>query len=194
MPSPSEVSRVVSHALRHEPARYGIELDEDGWASLDELVAALRKQGPRWSELDRDKVVRVITASSARRHELRGNWIRALYGHSFERRLTRSPQQPPEVLFHGTASSTLDGIIDSGGLYPAGRQYVHLSADRNTADRVGRRKASEPELLTVLALEAWRAGILFYPAGETVWLTEHIPTRFVEELRAAAGTKGGVDQ
>jgi putative RNA 2'-phosphotransferase len=35
-------SRVVSHALRHEPWLYELELDDAGWVSVDELLAAVR--------------------------------------------------------------------------------------------------------------------------------------------------------
>ena len=32
MKKPStELSRVLSHALRHDPGRYGLELDPEGW-------------------------------------------------------------------------------------------------------------------------------------------------------------------
>ena len=43
MKKPStELSRVLSHALRHDPGRYGLELDPEGWVGLGEVVAALR--------------------------------------------------------------------------------------------------------------------------------------------------------
>ena len=35
MKKPStELSRVLSHALRHDPGRYGLELDPEGWVGL----------------------------------------------------------------------------------------------------------------------------------------------------------------
>ena len=45
MKKPStELSRVLSHALRHDPGRYGLELDPEGWVGLGEVVAALRSR------------------------------------------------------------------------------------------------------------------------------------------------------
>ncbi|NTW40943.1 MAG: RNA 2'-phosphotransferase, partial [Cellulomonadaceae bacterium] len=38
----ADLSRVVSHALRHEPWLYELELDEAGWVSVQSLVEALR--------------------------------------------------------------------------------------------------------------------------------------------------------
>ncbi|HZX88363.1 MAG TPA: RNA 2'-phosphotransferase [Reyranella sp.] len=38
----NDLSRAVSHALRHEPWLYELELDEEGWTSVDALIAALQ--------------------------------------------------------------------------------------------------------------------------------------------------------
>ena len=35
-----DLSKLVSHALRHEPAAYGLKLDADGWVALDAFIAA----------------------------------------------------------------------------------------------------------------------------------------------------------
>jgi hypothetical protein len=42
----SNLSRAVSHALRHEPWFYELELDAEGWASVDDVVAGLRSEKP----------------------------------------------------------------------------------------------------------------------------------------------------
>lgn len=44
----SELSRVVSHALRHEPWLYELELDDAGWVSVDELLTAARIPGTQY--------------------------------------------------------------------------------------------------------------------------------------------------
>lgn len=33
--SPERLSRLVSHALRHEPWIYELELDDEGWVPID---------------------------------------------------------------------------------------------------------------------------------------------------------------
>jgi hypothetical protein len=43
----TELSKAVSHALRHEPWLYELELDDAGWTPVDALVNAL-SQEPRW--------------------------------------------------------------------------------------------------------------------------------------------------
>jgi putative RNA 2'-phosphotransferase len=61
-----------------------------------------------------------------------------------------------------------------------GRQYVHLSAEREDAITVGRRKSSDPVILVVKAQEAWKAGVAFYAGNEKVWLADHVPSVYLD--------------
>jgi putative RNA 2'-phosphotransferase len=42
------LSRTVSHALRHAPEQYNIELDEEGWTSTESLLENLKLIRPEW--------------------------------------------------------------------------------------------------------------------------------------------------
>jgi putative RNA 2'-phosphotransferase len=173
-----DLSRVVSHALRHEPWLYELELDEAGWVSVQSLVEALRLERG-WSSLTVGDVEAMVAGAGKQRHEIRGGRIRALYGHSLPGRIDRVPAAPPVELFHGTSPAAAEAIrVD--GLHPMGRQFVHLSADRDTARAVGARKAPEPVILAVAAREAAAAGVAFYVGNEKVWLADSVPARFIE--------------
>ena len=174
----NELSRAMSHALRHEPWLYEIELDDDGWASVEALVTALRQADPAWTELSRATVAEVIASSDKQRHELVGDRIRALYGHSVGGNLRRQTATPPPELFHGTSPQAAV-VIESEGLKPMGRNYVHLSVDEATAEAVGRRKTANPVILTVDAGAAHADGVVFYAGNEKVWLADVVPARFV---------------
>lgn len=180
----AELSRAVSHALRHEPWVYELELDEQGWVSTDALVEALRHER-RWSGLTADDVATMVATSSKQRHEVDGDRIRALYGHSMPARIARTPAEPPPVLFHGTSPQAAQ-IILAGGLRPMARQYVHLSLDREMAHSVGSRKARDPVLLTVAARDAHRAGVAFYVGNDKVWLADEVPAAFISAPAGAS--------
>lgn len=169
----------MAHALRHEPWLYELEIDGEGWAPLDQLVSALRRDRPEWRELDRSDLEEMIRRSDKRRYEIRGGRIRALYGHSLPGRLEKEPAEPPPALYHGTDPGALSSIR-SRGLRPMGRQYVHHSADRETAFAVGRRKAPEPAILVVDAAGAGEGGVTFYAGNERVWLSDPVPPAFLE--------------
>jgi putative RNA 2'-phosphotransferase len=176
------LSRTVSHALRHEPWLYELELDEEGWVDVDALLSALRGARRRWSRLTAEDVVRMIKAADKHRFELHAGRIRALYGHSTPQRLRKVAAEPPELLYHGTAPDTADVVL-AEGLKPMGRQFVHLSVDQETAHQVGRRKAREPVILEVAAAAAYTGGVAFYQGNEQVWLADSVPARFIEPIQ-----------
>lgn len=174
----ADLSRAVSHALRHKPWLYELELDGEGWAPVEQLLSALREKGGDWQTVDRDALDRMLSATTKRRHELSGGRIRALYGHSLPGRIERVPASPPAELFHGTSLGAAEEI-GLEGLRPMGRQYVHLSVDRATARAVGARKGGEPVVLVVAARAAAEDGVVFYIGNERVWLADRVPARFV---------------
>ncbi len=173
------VSRTVSHALRHEPWLYELELNDEGWTSIEALLSALRKDRPEWSELDVDHLAEMIATSAKRRYEIQGDRIRAFYGHSLEGKLKKIPATPPEVLFHGTNPAVLPQI-ETSGLLPMARQYVHLSVDEDTAREVGRRKCRKPIILRICTRDAAAAGVHFYEGNDKVWLADAVPAEFIE--------------
>ena len=64
--------------------------------------------------------------------------IRANQGHSVPVDVELEEVEPPETLFHGTGEK-YTASIDEQGLISKSRLYVHLSADRETAVKVGQR-------------------------------------------------------
>jgi putative RNA 2'-phosphotransferase len=174
----SKLSKAVSHALRHEPWVYELELDEEGWTSIESLLAALRQERIEWADLSQTDLVQMIEASSKRRHEINAGRIRALYGHSLPGKLKKVPATPPELLYHGTSPEVIS-LIEASGILPMGRQYVHLSVDEATAREVGRRKALQPTILRIRAAQAHARGIRFYEGNEKVWLANVVPPEFI---------------
>lgn len=168
----------MSHALRHEPWAYELELDADGWVGVDQLVAAIRQSGPEWSGVDRVALERMVASSAKSRHELVGDRIRALYGHSLPGLIRMVAAVPPAWLFHGTSPDAWYRIREAG-LVPMGRQYVHLSVDVDTARAVGLRKSANPRVLLVDSRKAHEAGTIFYEGNTRVWLADLVPAEFV---------------
>jgi putative RNA 2'-phosphotransferase len=187
-----KLSKIISHALRHEPWLYELELDEDGWVPVSQLLESLRSDGEVWQDLSASDIERMILSSTKRRHEIADGRIRAIYGHSIPVKLRRLPHQPPSILFHGTHPSSVQAIKKCG-LKPMNRQNVHLSADKETALGVGRRKSPDPVLLCIRSFEAFQNGVAFYKGSEKVWLADDVPPKYIElgplSLDVAAGTE-----
>ncbi|MDZ5461596.1 RNA 2'-phosphotransferase [Azohydromonas lata] len=172
-----QASKFLSFVLRHQPEAIGLALDAEGWGSVEDLVAGAARQG---RQLSRELIEQVIAINDKKRFELSadGLRIRAVQGHS-TRSVDRQfePKQPPDVLFHGTASRFVAAITREG-LKPGSRHYVHLSADEQTARTVGLRYGL-PVVLVVDAARMHAQGFIFHQAENGVWLTARVPPAFL---------------
>jgi putative RNA 2'-phosphotransferase len=174
----TRLSKTVAHALRHAPDQYGLEPDDAGWMPVEDLLAALRGRRRAWRDLTEADLAEMLRRADKQRYELCDGRIRALYGHSLTDRIEKSPVTPPDLLYHGTSPGAA-ALIQAEGLKPMQRQYVHLSADEETAQLVGARHATQPVILTIQAGEAHRAGIRFYYGSDDIWLSDKMPARFI---------------
>ena len=174
----TRVSKYLALRLRHDPGSIGLDLDEGGWASVDELVRRACLDG---FELTRSEVDEVVRSNTKQRYELDDarTRIRARQGHSVEVDLGLSPIPPPDLLYHGTVTRFL-GLIRVEGLRPTARQHVHLSADVETATVVGERRG-RAVVLTVAAGRMSADGHLFYRSTNGVWLTSQVPPSYLVE-------------
>lgn len=169
-------SKFLSLVLRHAPEKIGLVLDENGWADVSDLIERARGQGV---ELDRALLNEIVSTNDKKRFAFNvdGLRIRANQGHSVDIELALEPRQPPEILYHGTATRFIDSI-KAQGLHSGERQHVHLSADEATAIKVGQRHG-KPVVLTVRSGEMHRAGRTFVLSENGVWLTEKVPAEYI---------------
>lgn len=176
-----DLSKLVSHALRHEPAAYRLTLDGNGWVALDHFIAALRASSPRWRDVTAADLETIGGAFEKKRHEISAGRIRASYGHSVETAIERTAIEPPPMLYHGTSPEAAEAILREG-LRPMKRTHVHLSPDLNGAREVGLRKSTTPVLLSVNALDAHGQGHRFYRVDGRVWLSDAVPPVFLGKM------------
>lgn len=168
----------MSYLLRHHPEAIRLDVDEHGWANVDQLIEKSRTEG---RNLDRDSIKEIITKSEKNRFILSedGDFIRAGYGHSIDVDLQLRPKIPPELLFHGTAKRNVSSILEVG-IRPGSRNFVHLSATRSEAKNVGSRHG-RPVILQIKAKGMHKADYDFYQSESEagIWLTEKIPADFL---------------
>lgn len=171
-----EISNFLSYVLRHAPESIGLNLDANGWAEVDELLARARQAGRR---IDPATLRAVVAENDKQRFTLSDDSrrIRAAQGHSVAVDLDLAPVAPPGRLYHGTATGNLDAIL-ADGLRPGRRRQVHLSSDPDTARVVGARHG-KPVVLIVDAARMHRDGLSFFRADNGVWLTDTVPAQYL---------------
>ena len=163
----TQTSRYISLILRHKPETIGITLDEHGWANVDELIAGVNKTHPLTMELLKE----IVRSDEKQRYSFNEDetLIRANQGHSVPVDVELPELEPPEFLYHGTGQKYV-ASIDRQGLVSKSRLYVHLSIDKETAVKVGRRHGV-PVVYTIQAATMFRDRYLFCRSVNGVWLT-----------------------
>lgn len=176
-------SKFLSLVLRHSPEAIGLKLDENGWADIDELIIQSAKHNQPFS---RDELREIVTTNDKQRFAFNDceTRIRASQGHSVEIELNLVPVAPPAYLYHGTVEKFLIPIREEG-LKKMQRQHVHLSKDKETAEKVGNRRG-EAIILTIDTAAMERGGYLFYLSANGVWLTDIVPAKYIDFTNANA--------
>ena len=170
------LSKFLSLLLRHRPEKAGLSLDPAGWVAVDDLLAGLARTG--WS-ITRQDLGALVKQDGKQRYTFSddGDSIRANQGHSIPVALGLVSRTPPDTLYHGTVRRSLESIL-AVGLQRRGRQYVHLSTDLESAQRVGKRHGI-PVVLQVAAGEMQAQGHLFYLSKNGIWMVEAVPAVFL---------------
>ena len=174
----TEISKTISFALRHRPERLGLTLDKHGWADVPALIEAINAMQP----FDMATLEKIVAEDEKQRYSFNEDKtrIRANQGHSIPVDVEMPRRTPPEFLWHGTGEQYVKSI-EKGGLIPKSRLYVHLSADEETALKVGRRHG-KPVLFRVASGRMAKDGFVFYLSQNGVWQTEKVPRRYLERL------------
>lgn len=167
-------SKFLSLVLRHNPQKIGIEMSDDGWVKVSDLCRLMPISKEELQEIVRtDEKVRYSFSEDTLR-------IRANQGHSIKVQIQMVEKEPPPFLWHGTTYKYLDSIKEKG-LLPMGRQFVHLSADTETATKVGSRHG-KPVILKISSGNMHEMGHKFWISENGVWQAVHVPIDYIEIL------------
>ena len=171
-----KTSKFLSLVLRHKPGTIGLVLDDEGWASIEDLLERAQESG---KSLNRPELEEVVANNDKKRFSISddGARIRARQGHSVQVDLGLAASEPPETLYHGTVERFLDSI-QQAGLLPKGRQQVHLSATLDVAESVGSRRG-EAVILEVEASRMSADGHSFFLSENGVWLSDAVPPEYI---------------
>lgn len=172
----THISKFLSLVLRHKPQTIGIMLDSNGWTDVTELRTRMARHN---MPVSMEELEEVVATNAKQRFAFNEDHtrIRANQGHSIDVELNLTQLQPPVYLYHGTVEKFLESIRREG-LQKMARHHVHLSADIETAERVGARRG-KPIILQVASGDMFAAGFAFYLSGNGVWLTDTVPPKYI---------------
>ena len=185
MPLPDDLrvrlSKKMAGLLRHYPERYGLRVDREGWARIEDLVEALHRI-PGFEWVEKKHILEVVARDEKGRYEIRGDRIRARYGHS----IPVEPglevlEEPPRFLYHGTVEESLASIRKKG-ILPMKRRMVHLSYTLADVVETARRHGPRVVVLIVDTQCLKGRGLTLYRAGPRVVTVRWVPPECISRV------------
>lgn len=173
------LSKLCSKILRHQADKYGLHIDKEGFADINELQTILNDI---FGNVQLSDIYYIVQSDSKQRFGIIGNKIRCHQGHTLDSvDISFSKQQPPDILYHGTSSDFIESIKDKG-LIPKKRHHVHLITDIAVAKENAIRYAKSDGKVVILKINAkkmFEDGIDFFVSDNNVWLAKTVPTDYI---------------
>ena len=177
----NSLARRLALVLRHAPEKFDLEMDINGWIDVKEIIRQFKKQGGKRFHWLRPHHFAAISETDPKgRYEIRGNTIRATYGHTVEIELDLPTDNIPDSLFYPCNPAEAENIMEVG-ISPSGRAHVHLSASIRSAAEAGHVHFPLPTILEVDTAQMNAAGETIWHAGVTVYLVDSVPPQYNSE-------------
>ena len=170
-----DISRLMVYILGHKPYEFGLIPDVKGFVSLKELLWAMHEE-PGYGYVNQGNINEVLMSEHRHLFEVSEKQIRAL-DKQWKMDLTDPVQSLPKLLFLGIRRKAHPVVMEKGLRALKGTYYL-LSADRDMAMRIGKRRDQQPVILEIMADKAQTEGGLFYAFGSLV-LTTEIQPRYI---------------
>lgn len=172
------LGRVLTGILRHFPDRFHLTMDEHGWVSTPQIVRAISQQYRAYHWLRAHHLVAIAETDAKGRYEVRGDFIRATYGHTLDVSLDLPTANIPDALYYPVTEEEVALVLEIG-LKPSDRKKVHLSKTAEDARAAGSVRTPTPAILEIDARAARAAGLVIMQAGRTVYLVDVVPPEFL---------------
>ena len=123
-------------------------MDINGWIDIKDIIINSKKatREPYW--LRPHHFTAIAETDPKGRYEVRGNTIRATYGHTVEIELDLPTDNIPDALYFPCDPEQAENLLEVG-ISPSGRAHVHLSATIRNAAEAGHVHFKLPTILEV---------------------------------------------
>ena len=173
------LEKILRYILGVRPDEFGLHPDEDGFVSMKNLLAAFHDE-EGWRGVREGQIMMLTNQpgdSSPFEAGERGLRLKPALA-------ALPPEAPdqsalPKTLFLPLKPSAWP-VIHEKGLFPKIEEtMVQLWAEKEMAEKIGRRFSPAPVLVTVQAVAARKAGAEFTPYSDLLWLTAKVDTAFL---------------
>jgi len=169
--TPKQLSKFISYVLGRRPDEFGLVPDPDGYVKIKELLKALWEEHG-WKYVRRSHLAEILLTLSDPPIEIQGGFIRSKDRNHLPKPI--QPQTLPKLLYTCIRKKAYPVVVEKG-IPPMGHAHVVLSSRRHMAERIGKRYDPDPVLLTIRVEKSVSRNVLFYQAGESIYLAATIP-------------------
>lgn len=169
--SSKQLAKLISYILGHKPDEFGLVLDQDGFVKVKELLKAITEEKD-WKYVRRSHIDEIFITMPNPPLEVKDNFIRAKKRDALPK--PTPAQNLPKLLYTWVRRKAYPVVLDKG-IYPTSYSHVILSSNREIAERIGKRIDQLPVLLTIRVKKSVDDGVVFYRAGDSIYLAEFIP-------------------
>lgn len=169
----TDLSRLLIYILVHRPDEFGLVPESAGFVPLRELLRAVHEE-PGWGYVREGHIREVLMGKDRDLFVFEDDRLS-----SVDKRWHLDLQTPsenlPKILFIAIRRKAHPHVMEKG-LFS--EKPLALSADRDMALRIGRRRDQKPIMLEVTTGPARQQGVCFYTFGD-LFLVREIPPEFI---------------
>lgn len=180
-----EKGKELAFLLRHDVDSFEKGLiDKNGWREVSELV--------KHHGYTNEVLNEIVETNNKQRYEYddQKTHIRARQGHSIPVEVELTEVVDCDILWHGTSADALNSIIREG-LKPQSRLHVHLSKDKETAEKVGKRHSKHIGVIKINAPQMLKDGVKIWLSNNGVYLTKYVDTKYFIQVTTNAENNYG---
>jgi putative RNA 2'-phosphotransferase len=169
--SPQILAKMIAYVLGRRPDEFGLVPDAAGFVRVKDLLKALNEE-EGFAYVNRSHLNEVLLTVPEPPIEIADHLVRARGG-----RVAAAAAEAtdlPKILFASVRRRAWPWVAEHG-IRPSTQPQVVLCAEREMAERMGRRLDPEPIVLTVQVKACVDRGVRFEPSGENLYLAGEIP-------------------
>ena len=169
--SPKQLAKFLNYVLGRRPDEFGLVTDKEGFVKIKDLIKATNEEaGLKY--VRRFHINEIMITLPNHGLEIADNFIRVINREHLPKQ--SFALDPPKLLYTCVRMKAYPYVLDKG-IMPTGFSKVILSSNRDLAQRMGRRSDTAAVLLTVQVNQSEVKGVVFFTAGESLFLADYIP-------------------
>ncbi len=168
--NPDQLAKFLAYMLGRKPDEFGLIPDSQGYVKIKDLLKALSEED-EYRYVRQSHLNEILLSVTKPPIEISDTLIRAV-SREHLKPIAKAKNLPK--LLYSCVRQKAHPVLLEKGLMPSFHSQVVLSASPEMAKRIGRRSDPKPVLITVQVQKAQANGIVFYQAGNELYLSDAI--------------------